>query len=163
MFELQRLGILDRVDCISSVSGGSLPAAYYCIAQDEWNPGNVQRKLTHPFASDLMLAMLQPWNMAALMFSDWDRSDILAGRFNNVLYSRGGRNLTFQDLRADRPRLLINATDLQSGKKFVFDNENFDEITTPIYRNIRSATPSPQARPCRSYCITSHFAIIPRV
>src|SRR5204863_4300210 len=30
MFELQRLGLLEKVDAISSVSGGSLTAAYYC-------------------------------------------------------------------------------------------------------------------------------------
>ena len=31
MFQLQRLGVLQRVDYISSVSGGSLTAAYYCL------------------------------------------------------------------------------------------------------------------------------------
>ena len=31
MFQLERLGLLSRVDYISSVSGGSLTAAYYCL------------------------------------------------------------------------------------------------------------------------------------
>src|SRR4051794_39684191 len=31
MFELQRIGLLQRVDYISSVSGGSLTGAYYCL------------------------------------------------------------------------------------------------------------------------------------
>src|SRR5688500_12513820 len=48
MFHLQRLGLLQRVDYISAVSGGSLTAAYYCVSTDaEWNPGDVQKKLTH--------------------------------------------------------------------------------------------------------------------
>src|SRR5450432_1443019 len=51
MFELQRIGILQHVDYISSVSGGSLTAAYYCTAAKDWNPGEVQRRLTHPFAN----------------------------------------------------------------------------------------------------------------
>jgi predicted acylesterase/phospholipase RssA len=49
-----------------------------------------------------------------------------------VLYSRNGQELTFRDLRTDRPRLLINATDLQSGKKFVFCNESFDELNSDL-------------------------------
>src|SRR3954462_14934632 len=54
MFQLQRLGLLQRADYISSVSGGSLTAAYYCLCDDtEWAPANVQRKLTHHFATDM--------------------------------------------------------------------------------------------------------------
>ncbi|MDB5322985.1 MAG: uncharacterized protein JWN40_4616, partial [Phycisphaerales bacterium] len=38
MFELQRLGLLEKVDAISSVSGGSMTAAYYCLSADrDWN------------------------------------------------------------------------------------------------------------------------------
>src|SRR5439155_11665117 len=76
MFHLQRLGLLQRVDYISSVSGGSLTAAYYCASTDEeWNPGNVQRKLGHSFASDLIATTFVPWNFVWMAISDWDRSD----------------------------------------------------------------------------------------
>src|SRR5438067_2452798 len=48
LFELQRLGILQHVDYVSSVSGGSITAAYYCLSTEaEWNPENVQRRMTH--------------------------------------------------------------------------------------------------------------------
>jgi len=133
MFELQRLGLLDRVDAISSVSGGSLTAAYYCLAPDkDWNPGNLQRKLTHPFATDMWFQFFLPWNFVALALTDYDRSDLLANAINRTLYTREGRVLAFADLRPDRPRLLINATDLQSGQRFVFDNESFDQINTDL-------------------------------
>lgn len=134
MFELQRLGILQKVDCISSVSGGSLPAAYYCLTDADWNPGNVQRRLTHDFANDLIWITLQPWNLLAMSMTAWDRSDVLAGSFQNVLFSRAGQRLTFNELRPDRPRLLINATDLQSGDKFVFCNESFDALNSDLAR-----------------------------
>src|SRR5439155_4176810 len=39
---------------------------------------------------------------------------------------------TFSDLLPDRPRLLINATDLQSGRRFVFCNQSFDEINSDL-------------------------------
>jgi hypothetical protein len=133
MFELQRLGLLEKVDAISSVSGGSLPAAYYCLApDDQWNPGNLQRKLTHEFASDMWWQFLMPWNTATLLFSDYDRSDLMAGAFDRTLFWHEGRSLTFGDLRPDRPRLLINATDLQSGHRFVFANESFDAINSDL-------------------------------
>lgn len=133
MFQLQRLGLLDRVDAVSSVSGGSLTAAYYCLStDDEWNPGNLQRLMTHPFAADAWGVVLQPWNLAALALTDWDRSDILADSFTKNVFSRNGKALTFADLRAQRPRLLVNATDLQSGQRFVFSNESFDGINSDL-------------------------------
>ena len=133
MFELQRMGILQHVDYISAVSGGSLTAAYYCVATDsQWNPGNVERKLTHAFATDIIWNMVLPWNAFGVMFTDWDRSDLLAGSFQRTLFTRNGRGLTYGDLRADRPRLLLNSTDLQSGKPFVFCNESFDEINSNL-------------------------------
>lgn len=133
LFQLHQHGLLQRADYISSVSGGSLTAAWYCVATDaEWNPANAQKKLTYSFATEPIVRMFLPWNTVALMFSDWDRSDLLADSFQKVLYSRDGRGLTFADLRPDRPRLLINATDLQSGKSFVFCNETFDQINSDL-------------------------------
>jgi predicted acylesterase/phospholipase RssA len=135
MFHLQRLGMLQRVDYISSVSGGSLTAAYYCThgtGDDGWNPQNVQRKLTYGFANDSLCQTLLPWNTLGLMFTSLDRSDLLAQTFQRVLFTRKGKGLTYADLREDRPRLLVNATDLQSGKPFVFSNESFDEFNSDL-------------------------------
>jgi predicted acylesterase/phospholipase RssA len=133
MFQLQKLGILQRIDCISSVSGGSLAAAYYCLHDEQhWNPAEAQSRFTHPFASDVIFTTLLPWNLLAQLCTSWDRSDILAESFERHLYTRDGRALTFADLRDDRPRLLLNATDLQSGRKFVFCNETFDELNSDL-------------------------------
>ena len=133
MFELQRLDFLRRVDAISSVSGGSLTAAYYCLADtNDWNPATVQRKLTHPFAGDMWWHAAMPWNFLALTLSDYDRSDVMAKVFTKALFSRDGKALTYADLRQDRPRLLVNGTDLQSGRRFVFCNESFDLLNSDL-------------------------------
>lgn len=132
MFELQRIGMLQRVDYISSVSGGSLTAAYYCLNHQGWNPEEVQRRLTHSFATDILLQTLLPWEMLALMFTDHDRSDLLANTLRDNLYTSGGKEQTFADLLPDRPKLLINATDLQSGRRFVFCNQTFDELNSDL-------------------------------
>ena len=135
LFQLQRLNLLDKVDYISSVSGGSVVAAYYCLYDEShWNPGTVQRELTHRFGTDVITSAFLPWNAIALMFTNWDSTDILAQSLDKHLYRRNGRSLTFADLRQDRPRLLINATDLQSGNRFMFCNESFDELNSDLSR-----------------------------
>lgn len=133
MFELEQLGLLQKVDYVSAVSGGSLTAAYYCLATPaEWNRANLQRRMTHSFATDILISNLLPWNFLVLALSDWDRSDLLAGTLRKNLFTRKGKELTFADLRADRPRLLINATDLQTGKPFIFSNESFDKLNSDL-------------------------------
>jgi predicted acylesterase/phospholipase RssA len=132
MFQLERIGLLQKVDYISSVSGGSLTAAYYCLNKNGWNPKEVQEKLTHEFASDMLLQTLLPWNLFAMTFTDLDRSDLLAKTLRENLFTQKGHEQTFGDLLPDRPRLLINATDLQSGRRFVFCNQSFDEINTSL-------------------------------
>lgn len=134
MFELQRLGLLDGVDYISAVSGGSLPAAYHCVSGEEWNPDNVQRRMSHSFATDVALQLIQPWNYLTAVFTAYDRSDMLASAFKHAMFIREGRELTFADLRPDRPRLLVNATDLQSGRGFTFTDENFDQLNSDLAR-----------------------------
>lgn len=134
MFELQQLGILPAVDCISAVSAGSVPAAYYCLNDADWNWQNVRKKMMHPFATDILLVVIQPWNLIVQLMTSWDRTDVLADSFQRNLYSRDGKPLTFSDLLPKRPRLLINATDLQTGRRFVFCNESFDGIHTDLGR-----------------------------
>ncbi len=132
MFQLERFGLLQRVDYLSTVSGGSLAGAYYCLNGEDWNPEEVQRRLTHAFATDLIIATILPWNALALWFSPMDRSDLLVESLKRNLYSHQGRVLTFADLRPDRPRLLINATDLQSGRRFIFCDDTFDELNSDL-------------------------------
>lgn len=133
LFQLQKIGLLQRVDYISSVSGGSMTGAYYCSADDEhWDPATVQHKMTHRFASDIAVNLFLPWNSVALVFTDYNTNDILTAAFDRELFTPGGRSLTFADLRADRPRLLVNATDLQSGQRFVFCNETFNELNSDL-------------------------------
>jgi predicted acylesterase/phospholipase RssA len=134
MFQLERIGLLQKVDYISSVSGGSLTAAYYCLNSKGWNPQEVQEKLTHEFATDMLVQLLLPWNLFAVTFTDLDRSDLLAKSLRENLFTQNGHEQTFADLLPDRPRLLINATDLQTAKRFVFCNQSFDELNTDLQK-----------------------------
>jgi hypothetical protein len=60
MFELQKAGFLDKIDAISSVSGGSITAAYYCLSYDPGQddgsgpvsgPTTVTNLLTHNYVT----------------------------------------------------------------------------------------------------------------
>jgi predicted acylesterase/phospholipase RssA len=135
MFQLQRIGFLQNVQCISSVSGGSLVATYYCCSPDsDWNPKNVQQKLTGQFESTVIDKILLPWNFIGLLIGTVNRSDMLAQEFQTMLFTRNGRPLTFADLRSDRPRLLLNCTDMQTGRAFLFDNSDFDQLNSDLNR-----------------------------
>jgi len=136
MLHLQDLGILSRADYISSVSGGSITAADYCLsdpASADWSPDKVRKRFAYPFATEALAQfLLLPWESALTFFTDYDRSDILAEVFRRHLYSRHGHTLTFADLRPDRPHLIINATDLQTGGPFTFCNETFDALHSDL-------------------------------
>ena len=56
LLELQQLGLMDLVSAISSVSGGSLTAAYYGLYKDDpqrWNEPTVRSILRQDFESAL--------------------------------------------------------------------------------------------------------------
>jgi predicted acylesterase/phospholipase RssA len=133
MFQLQRIGLLQKVQCISSVSGGSLIAAYYCSCTDsDWNPRGVQDKMSRNFESSVIDQVLTPWNIIGLLNGSVNSSDLLANQFDSALFTYGKKQLTFGDLRQDRPRLLINSTDMQSGRGFLFDNSSFDLLNSDL-------------------------------
>src|SRR5690349_19980652 len=98
---------------ISSVSGGSVASAYYCTSYN-WNRQAVESLLTHRFEMDVLAGVISPW-MWPSFFGNWNRSHVLAESFNRTLFVNPcdpKRVMTFRDLRPDRPRLLLNATDL---------------------------------------------------
>ncbi|WP_157803911.1 patatin-like phospholipase family protein [Acidovorax sp. 69] len=126
--ELDKLGILEQVDAISAVSGGSIPAAYFSIHGErrQWAEQGRQMAATD-FAMPLIGKLLNPLNLLATTFSDLDRSDHLAELFEEKLFD--GKRVTFADLGlrgARRPAVYFNATDTTNGGvRFVFSDRQF--------------------------------------
>ena len=126
--ELDRLGILQHVDAVSAVSGGSIPAAYFALQgeQPDW-PLRARELAATDFALPLVGKLLNPANLLATTFTDRDRSDILAELFEEKLF--GGRRYTFADLGPRgprRPAVYFNATDTTNGgTRFVFSDQQF--------------------------------------
>lgn len=140
MIEMQNMklvsggNVLSEVDLISSVSGGSLAAAYYASSGDpvktsledskntiacqqaisgrEWNEAEVTNLMSRNYLVPWIGNWFWPDNIFLYWFSTYDRTDMMAQTFADNLYDVqvGGRDLRFADLNPARPNLIINAT-----------------------------------------------------
>ncbi len=122
VFSQDKLNILNEVDIISSVSGGSLPAAYYAISHDKKNTTSLfdtKRYWDRDTVSTLMRKnyilrwfgnWFWPTNIMKYWFTAYDRSDIMAQTFADNLFDEKSIDLTFANINSNRPNLIINAT-----------------------------------------------------
>ena len=121
--------MLDEVDTISGVSGGSFPAAYYGLFGDRIFEDFEARFLKRNVQSDIFLRALLPWNLVGLMTPWLSRSDLASRLYDRKIFNRA----TFADLSAARgPRIFINATDLSSGDRMSFNQDTFDVICSDL-------------------------------
>jgi predicted acylesterase/phospholipase RssA len=122
--------LLDEVDCISSVSGGSFTAAYYGLFGDrlfsDFRPNFLERDIQ----GDLTAKALSPLNWLRLASPNFSRIDLAAEHYDEVLF--GGK--TFGDVPAGRPFIMLNATNLANGDGFEFTQEQFDFLGSDVSR-----------------------------
>ena len=121
--------LLDEVDTISGVSGGSFPAAYYGLYGDRIFEEFEPRFLNKNVQGALLLRALYPWNLLGLMTPWLSRSDLASSYYHKRVFD----GATFADLaEAGGPRIHINATDLSSGERFTFNQNAFDVICSDL-------------------------------
>lgn len=122
--------LLDEVDIISSVSGGSFAAAYYALHKkkkffDEFQKDVLHRKIER----DLLLRIfLVPWNWWHLASSEFGRSDLADRYYGKYIFS----NTSFKDLPRKRPFVVMNSTDIGIGARFSFIQEHFDRLCSDL-------------------------------
>jgi NTE family protein len=121
--------LLDEVDTISGVSGGSFPAAYYGLYGDRIFQEFEPRFLRKNVQGALLLRALRPWNLLGLMTPWLSRSDLASSYYHKRVFDEA----TFADLtEAGGPRIHINATDLSSGERFTFNQNSFDLVCSDL-------------------------------
>lgn len=126
----ERRSLLDEVDIISSVSGGSFTAAYYGLFGrdmfDEFEEAFLYRDIQGMLAS----ALFSPINWFKLASSRYSRIDMAAELYDKEIF----KGKTFEDLSNNhrRPYLLINATDMTMGNTFTFVQEQFDWLCSDL-------------------------------
>jgi NTE family protein len=125
MLELQQRGLLDQVDVISGVSGGTLPAVYYGLGDKTgaFTEPAVREALGYDFQSSWIRRWFLPQNIFRYWLSDFTRSDIMVQVFNNSLYHKS----TFADLRL-HPKILLNSTIHNDHTRFTFTDERFEAL-----------------------------------
>ncbi|MPZ75434.1 MAG: hypothetical protein GEU77_02825 [Deltaproteobacteria bacterium] len=131
LLELKELGILEQATAISSVSGSSLTAAYYGLFSqtDQWNRDKIRELFLSNFEGQWFLRWLDPRNIFGYWLSNLDRSNIMEQVFDSILFA----DKTFGDMPADAiPKILINATSLTQQRGFLFTDEAFARIGSPL-------------------------------
>ena len=123
--------LIDEIDLISSVSGGSFTAAYYGLYGDQIFEDFETRFLKHNIQGDLIRQLFNPKNWFRLPSNKFGRSDLAAELYDKKLFF----DLTLGDLR-DRtgPAIVINATDAIAGTQFSFIQPHFDWLCSDISR-----------------------------
>ena len=138
--------LLEDVGLISSVSGGSFTAAFYALWGDRIFSDFEPLFLKKHVQTGLLLRTLAPWNQVRLASPRFSRSDLAAEYYDHLLF----KGATFADLNAHagRPYLSVNATDLGSGARFEFTQDEFDLLRSdlsqfPISRAVAASSAFP--------------------
>jgi NTE family protein len=115
--------LIDEVDLITGVSGGSFTALGYGLYGDRLFDLFEKSFLKRDVQGTLVRRMLNPLNWPALWSSAWGRSELAAQLYDEILF----HDATFADLgRAAGPVIAVSATELTSGARVVFLPQNFD-------------------------------------
>jgi NTE family protein len=136
-----KLRLLDEVDVITGVSGGSFTALAYGLYGEKLFDEYEQAFLKRDVQSALVKRFLNPLYWSALASSGWGRSEMAADLYDEILF----HGATFADLeRADGPAIAVGATDLGTGSRLAFVQQNFDVMCSDLssFRLARAAASS---------------------
>ena len=118
--------LLDEVDVISSVSGGSITAAHYGLKKKQHFAEFPERFLYKDFQGSIKDRIFSFEVLRQLWSPTYGRIEVVANKFDRSLF----QGATFGDLTKEgsRPYLVINSTDMSTGARFPFTQEQFDLI-----------------------------------
>jgi len=121
--------LLDEVDIISSVSGGSYTAAYYGLFGDRIFRDYKKDFLQRDVQGDMTRMLFNPAKLAKLTSPAYNRGDLAAQWLNNNIFE----NKTFSDMsNGNLPYVIINASDINTGMTFSFIQQQFDYLCSDI-------------------------------
>src|SRR5450631_938287 len=121
--------LLDEVDVITGVSGGSFTALAYGLYGDKLFTEYEQRFLKRNVQGEIIARAFSPANWGKLSSTGWGRSELAAQLYDEILFD----GATFGDLnRGTGPLILASATDISTGSRFVFTQRVFDIICSDL-------------------------------
>jgi NTE family protein len=121
--------LLDEVDAISGVSGGSFTALAYALYGDRLFTEYEPRFLKRDVQGSLTWRALNPLNWFSLGSGLYGRSELAADYYDEILFN----GATFADLlKLPTPVTAVTGTDLSTGARFQFSQEQFDLICSDL-------------------------------
>lgn len=137
--------LLDEVDVISSVSGGSYTAAYYGLFGDRIFEDFDQKFLKVDFGAMLKWRLFSPFYIPKYMNDRYGRAEMTADLLDEMLFE-GRRYRDF--IQPGRPLIAIQATDSTLSEKFTFSPSEFklicsDLLDFPVSRAVVASSAVP--------------------
>ena len=121
--------LLDQVDIVSGVSGGSFTALAYGLYQDKLFDLYESSFLKRNVQRELIARAMNPVNWGALSSPTWGRSELAAQLYDDILF----HGATFADLdRGTGPFVLVTATDISTGARLGFNQSVFDLLCSDL-------------------------------
>ena len=122
--------LLDEVDAITGVSGGSFTALAYGLYGDQLFDEYQARFLKRNVQRELVARILNPLNWGTFSSTGWGRSEVAAQLYDEILFN----GATFADLySAGGPMIAVSATELGNGARIVFLPQNFDVMCADLH------------------------------
>lgn len=137
--------LLDEVDVISTISGGSFAGAFYTLYGIDSLP-TFERLFLNWNAEGTLKRELLSRNLIRLGSPNFSRSDLAAEAWDKRLFH--GATYSAILARRKRPYLIVNATDMALGAPFSFTQEQFDPMCDdlskfPIARAVAASSAFP--------------------
>lgn len=121
--------LLDQVDLITGVSGGSFTALAYGLYGEKLFDDYETRFLKRDVQGALLSRTLNPFHWPTLWSTGVGRSELASQLYDEILFN----GATFGDLdRGNGPMILASATDLSTGARFVFNQTTFDILCSDL-------------------------------
>jgi len=121
--------MLDEIDMISSVSGGSITAAYFGLFGEQIFTDFRGAFLERDVTSELTSILLTPTTLSRISSDTFGSGDVLDEYFSKSMF---GTTPVMKLVDGEGPFVQINATDLFKGGQFGFTPEQFALICSDI-------------------------------
>jgi NTE family protein len=124
-----RLRLIDAVDMITGVSGGSFTALAYGLYGEKLFADYEQRFLKRDVQGELLARALSPRYWGDFIGGSAGRSELAANYYDEILFN----GATYGDLdRREGPFIAVSATDISSGARVVFTQAVFNQLCTDL-------------------------------
>ncbi len=140
--------ITDEIDYISSVSGGSISSAYWCLNKPEADTTHTDEydaffgRFSADMCTNIQGEMLsRPREWSRLLLTDEQKGIVLMRELDDhFYYDRTFNDLYKREKAGVSPALIINGTEMDSGAKFLFTTLPRSEFTNRSLLSAYSGT-----------------------